>query len=254
LAVAFLIPFNTNWAPHAHSHFRKLYIQLLQRNPLVRIEEKTFLQIGDHHIYVEKKDKRAKRLEGITIYKTPSKGAPLRIFAEHGEASMNPQKGLTLHLKQGRIEEIDPAHPDQWFHTGFQTYVLTIPFMSQQQASTRSLQEMDNQELLTQGNQLKSKGLGAALFDCQRHLRWALATTPILFVLLGIPLAIQVQRGGRSIGFGLSLAIIAVYYMLLMGGTGLGQRGVWPPWLAVWMGNMSVGVLSVFLSLRFLRI
>src|SRR5689334_13502611 len=35
LSVLFLVPFNTQWAPHAQSQFRRIYVQLLQRNPLV---------------------------------------------------------------------------------------------------------------------------------------------------------------------------------------------------------------------------
>src|ERR1700733_5237518 len=47
VTVLFLIPFNTLWAPRAHASFRKLYLQVLQRNPLIRIEEKTFVEIGE---------------------------------------------------------------------------------------------------------------------------------------------------------------------------------------------------------------
>lgn len=253
VVAAFLIPFNTTWAPHAHSKFRSLYLQVLQRNPLVRIEEKTFVEIGDYHLYAEKKDKRSRKMTGITIYKTPTDGAPLRIFSEHGYASVDPERGATFHLEDGRIEEIDPAKPNQWFYTHFKTYVLTIPFKSQEQTSTKSLEEMDNREIQGQINQLRAKGLPSPLFDCQKHLRWALAITPFLFVALGIPLAIRVQRGGRSIGFGISIVIVIVYYVLLMGGTGVGQRGVWPAWIAVWIANVIVATLGVGLSARFLR-
>src|SRR6185295_7723108 len=51
LSVLFLLPFNTHWAPHAQSKFRQIYVQLLERNPLVRIEEKTFSDVGDYHMY-----------------------------------------------------------------------------------------------------------------------------------------------------------------------------------------------------------
>src|SRR5438874_9134960 len=41
LCTVFLVPFNTLWAPRAHASFRQLYVQVLKRNPLVRIEERT---------------------------------------------------------------------------------------------------------------------------------------------------------------------------------------------------------------------
>src|SRR5687767_10198501 len=68
ISALFLVPFNTQWAPDAQSSFRKLYVQLLQRSPLVHIEEKTFSDVGDYHLYVEKKSWRNPPLRGITIY------------------------------------------------------------------------------------------------------------------------------------------------------------------------------------------
>jgi lipopolysaccharide export system permease protein len=254
VAVCFLIPFNIRWAPHAHSQFRRLYLQVLQRNPLVRIEEKIFFEIGEYHLYVEKKDKRTKEMTGVTIYKTPAGSAPLRIFAERGQASVDPKQGMTLDLQDGHIEEVDPAQPDQWFYTAFKNYRLTIPMQGAAQASSRSLEEMDNRELQAQIDDFKKKKLPYPLFSSQQHIRWALAMTPFLFVLLGIPLAIRVQRGGRSIGFVISLVVIFGYYVMLMGGTGFGQRGVWPVWLAVWLADAVVCALAIALNYRFVRI
>jgi lipopolysaccharide export system permease protein len=252
-AVLFLIPFNTTWAPHAHASFRGLYIQVLRRNPLVRIEEKTFAQIGDYHLFVERKDKKTKQMIGVTIYKVPVNGAPLRIFAERGKAYVNPSQSVTFDLQDGRIEEINPADPNRWVHTAFKTYQLSIPLADSQSANERSLEEMDNRELRQEIQQLKNKNLPYPLLACQMHLRWALAITPLLFAGLGIPLAIRVHRGGRSWGFGLSLVIIVVYYALLMGGTGAGQRGLWPPWLAIWLGDMILLATAMGFGWRFLK-
>ena len=252
LATCFLIPFNTLWAPHAHADFRKLYLQVLERNPLIRIEEKIFLEVGDYQIYVDKKNKRSQKMSGVTIYKLPVDGWPLRIFAAQGTASVN-AAGMRLDLQNGHIEQVDPAHPDQWLYTGFESYVLTIPVQGTTQTNSRSIEEMDNRELQSEIRRLKKESLPYPVFACQKYLRWALAVCPLLFVPLGVPLAIRVHRGGRAIGFALSLVVITGYYILLMGGTGLGQRGVWPPWLAVWLGNMVLASVAIFLNWRFLQ-
>jgi lipopolysaccharide export system permease protein len=254
LAVVFLVPFNISWAPHAQSQFRTLYLEVLQSNPLIRIEPHIFVEVGDYHLYIEKKDKKSKMMTGVTIYKTPQEGPPLRIFAQRGEAKILPGQGIVLDLKDGRIEKIDPAKPTEWFYTGFKTYRLTIPMLENQQINTRTIEEMDNKELKKQIKDHRAQQLPTAQFSCQRHLRWALAVTPLLFVLLGAPLAIRVQRGGRSIGFGISLIVVTVYYALLMGGTGVGERGLWPPWLAVWLANVIVSAVSGILLWRFVRL
>jgi lipopolysaccharide export system permease protein len=250
LSVLFLIPFNTRWAPHAHGHFRSLYLQVLKRNPLVHLEEKTFTNVGDYHIFVEKISRRSPPLRGITIYKMPAEGAPLRIFAEQGAAAVDTSQGITFTLQKGQIEEIDTTRPGHWFNTSFETYVLLIPFGGETQESSRSIEEMDNKELAANIRQLRQKRLPYPLFACESHLRWALAVTPLLFVLFAVPLAIRVHRGGKSIGFGLSILIVLIYYVLLMGGLSFGQRGQWPPGLAVWLGNGVLAAGATFLTWR----
>ncbi len=253
LAAAFLVPFNTRWAPRAHASFRSIYVQLLKRNPLVRIEERTFVEIGEYHLYIEHREKKKGLMRGVTIYKLPTSGAGLRIFAERGKAAYEEGKGLTLLLSQGRIEKVDAAAPERWMNTEFKEYQFFIPLASAQASSERSIEEMDNRELRKEITVLKSKGLPYPILACQIQLRWALAMTPLLFAALGIPLAIRMQRGGRSIGFGMSLIIMVLYYILLMGGTALGQRGSWPPWIAVWMGNSALLASASFLYWRMTR-
>lgn len=253
VATLFLIPFNTIWAPHAHASFRQLYVQVLKRNPLVRIEEKTFVEIGNYHLFVERKDRKTKEMRGLTIYKIAADGAPLRIFADRGTASVDAMQGITFLLQDGRIEEINAADPSRWVYTNFKNYELVIPLQNSQSASERAMEEMDNHDLKIEMMHMKEKHVPFPILACQIQLRWALALTPLLFAALGIPLAIRVQRGGRSIGFGLSVLIMVLYYVLLMGGTGLGQRGMWPPPLAVWLGNSIMFITALGLNWRFVR-
>jgi lipopolysaccharide export system permease protein len=253
ICTLFLMPFNTLWVPRAHASFRQLYLQVLKRNPLVRIEEKTFVEIGEYHLFIERKDRKSKLMQGVTIYKIPADGAPLRIFAERGTATVDSSQGITLLLQDGRIQEVDAADPTRWVYTSFKDYQFFIPLTNTSATSERSLEEMDNLELGREIARLKSKNLPFPILACQRHLRWALAVSPLLFAALGIPLAIRVHRGGRSVGFGMSLLIMVLYYVLLMGGTGAGQRGLWPPWLAVWLANGVMAVLATGLYWRFSR-
>jgi lipopolysaccharide export system permease protein len=253
MSVLFLVPFNSQWAPQAQSRFRQTYIQLLQRNPLVRIEEKTFSDIGDYHLFVEKKSWRRPTLRGVTIYKTPANGAPLRIFADKGEAHVDMSRGMWLILEDGHIQEINPTDPQRWFYTVFRSYQFFIPFESPKQATNRAITEMSNGELSRTAAELRAKGLPYPLYTSEIHLRLALAVTPVLFVCLGIPLALRVRRGGRSIGFGLSLLVVFVYYVLVMGGVGVAQRGVLPTAPCVWFANGVVAILAIFLGLRLLK-
>lgn len=254
MVTLFLIPFNTKWAPHAHASFRKLYVQVLKKNPLVRIEEKTFVEIGEYRLYVERKEKNSKMMRGVTIYKMPSGSENLRIFAQKGSASYQENRGITLLLNNGRIEQLDAADPTRWINTEFRDYQFFIPLEGSKSISEREIEEMDNKELRAEIKSLQRNGSSHLAQSCHLHLRWALAITPVLFAALGIPLAIRLHRGGRSIGFGLSLLIMVIYYVMIMGGMGIGQRGTWPPWLAVWLANVVLLVASAGIYRRMTRL
>ncbi len=204
-------------------------------------------------MFVEKKSWRKPPLRGVTIYKIPQEGAPLRIFAERGEAHVDTATGMWLVLEDGHIQEINPTNPQRWYYIVFKTYEFFIPFESKAQASSRAIEEMDNSELSQTAEDLRKKGLPYPLYTCERQLRLALAVTPLLFVLLGIPLALRVRRGGRSIGFGLSLLVVLVYYVLVMGGVSIAQRGVWPATPSVWFANAVIGLVGLGLAWRLLK-
>jgi lipopolysaccharide export LptBFGC system permease protein LptF len=81
----------------------------------------------------------------------------------------------------------------------------------------------------------------------------ALSFASLAFVLMGIPLAVKTHRSEKSIGFGISLALLIIYGLLLAAGNMFTIRKVLPPWLAMWFGNiifMTVGVFYFYKTAR----
>ena len=74
-----------------------------------------------------------------------------------------------------------------------------------------------------------------------------------IFILLGAPLGVKARRGGVGIGFGVSLAFFVVYYLFLVGGEELADRGFLSPFLAMWAANILLGVVGVFLTFQTTR-
>ncbi len=70
------------------------------------------------------------------------------------------------------------------------------------------------------------------------HKKYALAFACIVFVLLGAPLATRFPRGGLGLVIAASSVIFAVYWVGLIGGEDLADRGIAPPWLTMWIPNM----------------
>lgn len=71
----------------------------------------------------------------------------------------------------------------------------------------------------------------------------------IIFVLLGAPLGMRARRGGIAVGF-LSIAFFLFYYLCLIGGEQLADRGRLSPWLAMWIPNLVLGAMGIYLTFR----
>lgn len=70
------------------------------------------------------------------------------------------------------------------------------------------------------------------------HAKIARPALAFIMVLLAVPFAVRVRRGGLAVGFGLSVAIGVVYVLLFYGGLGLGHLALLPPVLAAWSANL----------------
>lgn len=79
--------------------------------------------------------------------------------------------------------------------------------------------------------------------------KYAIAFACLVFVLLGAPLAVRAPRGGVGMVIGVSLAVFGLYWVGLIGGENLADRGIIDPFWAMWTPNLVLLALSV-LALR----
>jgi len=85
------------------------------------------------------------------------------------------------------------------------------------------------------------------------HKKLSIPFACIVFVLLGAPIGIRTRRGGVGIGAGIGMLFFLVYYLFLIGGEQLGDRGFVSPFWAMWAPNVLLGALGLFLTLYTVR-
>lgn len=86
------------------------------------------------------------------------------------------------------------------------------------------------------------------------HERFAKAATPLIFLLLGVPLALVFRSGNRLVAFLLaSFIAMFVYYPTVQLAEVLMKEGVVHPILACWSGNLLLGLLGSGLLLFVVR-
>lgn len=85
------------------------------------------------------------------------------------------------------------------------------------------------------------------LYSVEIHKKFALAVACMVFVLLGAPIALRFPRGGVGLTIGVSIGVFGLYYVALIGGQSLGNRGIVPPALAMWGANILFGSAGLLL-------
>ncbi len=70
------------------------------------------------------------------------------------------------------------------------------------------------------------------------HLKLAFPFSNLIILLLGVPFALEVGRGGKSIGFALSILISFLYWGTIIIGQAMGESKFLPPPLAAWFANI----------------
>lgn len=79
------------------------------------------------------------------------------------------------------------------------------------------------------------------------HKRIAIPASCLAFALLALPLGVGSRGGGRGRGFVISLGVVLVYYVMINNGELLALQGKVPPWLGMWLPNIALSILGLWL-------
>jgi lipopolysaccharide export system permease protein len=83
-----------------------------------------------------------------------------------------------------------------------------------------------------------------ASLSIEVHKKFALPAACIVFVLVGAPIGMRVRRGGPAVAF-VSIGFFLFYYACLVGGEVYAKALLLPPWLAMWIANLVLGLLGL---------
>jgi LPS export ABC transporter permease LptG/LPS export ABC transporter permease LptF len=85
------------------------------------------------------------------------------------------------------------------------------------------------------------------------HQRLALPPACFLLALVGIPLGVSSRKGGKSAAFVLTVALAFIYWMGLLGASGLAKQHKLPVGIALWIPNAVFALIGVVLLIRLER-
>lgn len=80
--------------------------------------------------------------------------------------------------------------------------------------------------------------------------KFALSFACFVFVLFGPPIALRFPRGGVGVTIGVSIIVFGLYYVCLMGGEALADKGRLPAYVAMWIANVIFTLAGIILLWR----
>jgi len=106
---------------------------------------------------------------------------------------------------------------------------------------------MTIKEILGDINSLKMERIESRLCEIEIHKKLALAASCLVFVFMGMPLAIRIHRREKATSFGLGLALFGVYWGIFLAGIVGAENGRLAPWFGVWLANILMGLIGIIL-------
>jgi lipopolysaccharide export system permease protein len=82
------------------------------------------------------------------------------------------------------------------------------------------------------------------------HKKFAITLACLVFVLVGIPMALRFPRGGMGLVLGGGLGVFALYYISLTAGEPLADAGKLPPAVVMWAPNVVFTLVGLGMLLR----
>ncbi|MBS1551979.1 MAG: LptF/LptG family permease [Bacteroidetes bacterium] len=87
-------------------------------------------------------------------------------------------------------------------------------------------------------------------YDVEIYKKYSIPFACVVFALLGAPLGYRVKKGGFGIAAGLSLLFFLLYWVCLIGGEKLADRALVSPLSGMWIANIIIGCIGLYLMFK----
>ncbi|MBL7151536.1 MAG: LptF/LptG family permease [Candidatus Omnitrophica bacterium] len=250
-----LVLFNDRAASYAHFAYRKTLKEVGVKNPTAAFEEGVFINSFQKYVlFIYKVDQKKNKLYNVRIYEPQGEDKPTRIIvAKSGEfITMPKENSVKLKLMNGTSDEPDPENPTNFYKLNFKTYFMNLNLAQSQDADKigKKPKDMTIQELRNEAARLRKDNIDPAPLIVEINEKLTLAFSCLVFVLLGVPLAMITRRREKSINIGIAILIMIVYYPMFIGCEALGIEGFISPAIIMWTPNLLLGSIGAFLTYK----
>ena len=109
----------------------------------------------------------------------------------------------------------------------------------------KKIREMTMKELRTELAKYKAQGIDVMPILVEAYKKINMSIASFVLILVGIPLGIRAHRSEKSIGFGISLILFAMYWGVFLAGIAMALRGAVSPQVGVSLANIVFFIFGI---------
>jgi len=229
--------------PEANHIYQNIIREIVLKKGPSYIRRNVFFRDAENrYFYVNRFDEKNMIMQDIMVYELTREKSPRTITAKKGKWVNN-----TWKLENGTIYNYDEKGEITYEMTFVTMDIIVKEDLQKFFKNQRTPQEMNSKELKQQINILQQAGADTKNFEVDLHMKYSVPLSGLIFVLLGVPLGLQVKRGGKSAGIIISIVLIFIYYIFVSTTRSFGRGGMLTPALAAWLPNIIFAILGTIL-------
>jgi LPS export ABC transporter permease LptG/LPS export ABC transporter permease LptF len=241
--------------PQTNDIIRRVQDRISLNQATALVQPRVFnLDFSNKVFYIDNLSPDKQSFSKIFLVNNSDPQMPLTFIANSGSwVSDSSGRRLELHLKNGASYSVNPTDPGK----DDVSYLALAIIPMNSNAELASLQT--NQQLRKVSEQstayLWKNCLEAPSAERLRQMielnrRLALPFSIFPFALLGLTLAVSSPKGGRTLGFVLSLAMVILFYLLFFSGLRMAVSGKISPWIGAWSANILLSLAGLILMAK----
>ena len=237
--------------PQSNFATKRVLFELATQNASIGIKEKVFnADFKGLLLYADKIPADGEYMEGVLISDNRILGEQNTILAKKAFLVANPKLMVVkLRLEDGSIHTVS-ADLKNYRKVDFRSYDINLDLSTTLATLTdkhKSSTEMTMTELLERMKKPGLKDADVRELAIEVHKKFSIPLSCLFFGLLALPLGIKSHRAVKSRGFAVGIIIVAVYYLLRIGGEALVETGRLEPAIGVWTPNIVFALLGIYL-------
>lgn len=232
--------------PRGNQTFRDITFRIIQAKAESDVRPRVFFdEFPNLVLYVRDVPSNARGWRGVFLADSRKPGEPQVLTAERGHFVLEAAtRRVDLILEDGILHRSKVDTPAEYELQEFDSLTVQLDPDSvfPRHGLTRGDNELTIPQLRTKAREMREQGLSPhnPIMAIQR--KYTIPVACVVFALMALGLGVSHRRDGKNASFVVGIAVVLLYYVLMLLGEALAKGHRVPAELALWIPNVVLGV------------